>query len=714
MLRREPESYTSPSRAYASSPARQRSTDMFTVARANGNAGASEMNNAAATFSPRALSQKELSDAIFSGVVDGISRLGLLEKHTEVIECIRRLPSPAVDLSPITRTLAQLLTLKDNHSEVLEAITNVTVEQPDLSPILDAISRLPNHKEMNVVVDPPDLSPLQQMMEEMKVEIRESMATIRSDLQSDMSILQQEVLKNRDDTRSQAEVVLQELQTVPQEIVELRKEIRRLANQEFDFTEVLNEIRRINIPELDAGKVADVVVERLQRSRLRVDNSEVLQGLQSLEIDEAGFANLVTDRIRKLTLSMDSSEILDVLKRMPDTEVLAKAVIEKSKKLFPDRSDFNELSDIMKRMKRDPDMTPVLSALEIGQQQLLDIVGRIRIDNSPVLEALRKIESPDSETIGRVITDRLRKHNVATREEYVEMLGALRRIPDNAEVLESTRALGRALEDVQSLVDSLQRSLPDPTSLAGAVIDRLRRANLQVDSSEVLAALSGIRLAVTEVSHFDYNPILQEISKMNSVSDTRLASLQREIWQLRDGLAAIKVVMPPTQTMVSQMVQPPPTMQRVVPVPQMISSIAAPVTTSTPLTAGVQPQVLCAGTQELMNVSPRVVAELYGPKVSMPAVPLSESVQMKVLPAGYPQETYASTTSEVRTVTEAIATDGYLSPSRPESPRTPGQSSSPVSYAQDVSLKEELTSQRLGPPRGYRQRSARFPGSANM
>lgn len=465
------------------------------------------------------------------------------------------------------------------------------------------------YNEMNIVVDPPDLSPLQQMMEEMKAEIRGAMATIRSDLQSDMSILQQEVVRNREDARSQGESVLLELQTF-------------------------------------GGKVEDAMEERLHRSRSTSETrqQQILDAIGRIRIDH----NPVLEALRKIQSS--------------DSETIGRAITD-----------------------------------------------RLRKHNVATREDLKKIESLDVETIGRAITDRLRKHNVASREECVEILGAVRRISDDSEILEITRGLGRALEDMQSMFYTLQRNLPDRTSLAGAVIDRL-----------------------------DLNPIMHEISKMSSVSDTRLASLQREIGQLRDGLSERKVVVPQTQAMVNQMVQPPVAMQRIVSVPtvlsprgssppqaigtQVISGIATPVT-STPLMGGIQPQMLrtgtqelvnlsprLVGTQELVNLSPRVIAELHGPRVSLPAIPISETVQMKVLPAGYPQETTLSSAAEVLS---AVA-DGYTSSSRQDSPRTPAQSFSPVTHAQDVNLKEELSSPILGPPRGYHVKSVQFRGNANV
>jgi len=141
---------------------------------------------------------------------------------------------------------------------------------------------------------------------------------------------------------------------------------------------------------------------------------------------------------------------------------------------------------------------------------------------------------------------------------------------------------------------------------------------------------------------------------------------------------------------------------------------------------GIQSQVLRTGTQELMNLSPRVVgtqelvnlsprvvAELHGPRVSLPAIPISETVQMKVLPAGYPQETTLSSAAEVLSVQENAVADGYTSSSRQESPRTPGTPLS-AAHAQDVNLKEELSSPILGPPRGYHAKSVQFRGNANV
>merc|ERR1719345_11915 len=108
----------------------------------------------------------------------------------------------------------------------------------------------------NIVVEPPDLTPMQQMMQEIKAEFKNTVDNLRKDIQDDLSVLQQEVLKNRQETRNDAEVLLADHQEVHNE---LRKNAQVLL---ADHQEVHNELRRMdNKSELQQAEVLRALEE---------------------------------------------------------------------------------------------------------------------------------------------------------------------------------------------------------------------------------------------------------------------------------------------------------------------------------------------------------------------------------------------------------------------------------------------------------------------
>jgi hypothetical protein len=237
---------------------------------------------------------------------------------------------------------------------------------------------------------------------------------------------------------------------------------------------------------------------------------------------------------------------------------------------------------------------------------------KVKLDHSPVLDHLRKMEVPDSEGIGRIVSERLRRHNVATREDHQELSGHVRRIPDNVEVLEAMKNLERAT-DPQLVVDALRAGFPDPQLIAGVLVDKLKRTNLHMDMSEVIAAINGIRYSLAEVRRTDWNPVLQEIAKLDQTDVLRaVANVQVEMRQFRESLSTQQRVV---QTVVPPTVQPAPMMKQVQTVVPQVHSYTRSASVPAVVQAA-QPNVLMSSMQDT-NPSPRVVAEVYGPKVNV-------------------------------------------------------------------------------------------------
>lgn len=595
------------------------------------------------TGAPHALSQRELYEAMSGAVIDSISRLGLVERHQEVLEAVSKVVVnvPPPDLTPIMQRLSQLLTLKDSHnSEVLEAITNVTVEQPDLSPIMRAIAQQNlqdnTHKEMmeaitNIVVEPPDLTPMQQMMQEIKAEFKNTVDNLRKDIQDDLSVLQQEVLKNRQETRNDAEVLLADHQEVHNELrknaqvlladhQEVHNELRRMDNKsELQQAEVLRALEELKAAELDTASIL--------RMKLKVDNTEVLQAIKALELDQPAFATLVVDKMRKVTFNVDNAEVLVGIRRLPDQEVISRAVYDKMTKTFPNRNDFAELVETVRRIRFEPDFSPILAALhaDVDFSPILDAISRVKLDQTPVLEAIRRIEVPDVEAVGRVVGDRIRRANLSTREDSQEILNAVRRIPDNSEVLDALRSLEPDNSEVLSVLRGL--SIPGEQVIATAVLEKLRRANLQTDSTDLQAGLNAVRLAIGEAGRAEMSILIQEINKVQDHSDIlrAIGNIQLELRQLRENQAVMMQQRAVVQTVVPQQTQVVKQVVQAQPQVQVVQSQAPPmvrqmVQEQLPQRVQSQPIIIertAVSREDSVdrNNSPRIVSQRLSPRV---------------------------------------------------------------------------------------------------
>jgi len=338
----------------------------------------------------------QLTAAITTGVLDGITRLGLTERH----------------------------------SEVLEAITNVTVQPPDLAVVIDEITSLKGAvmgAVSNVVVEPIDIGPINKMMQD-----------LQRDFQSDLVVIQQELLANRKETRSDAEVLLEELRKLPEHL-----------------TEVKNALRAVE----------------------RKDNADVVRAIGGIDLDEQALATSVVDKLRRTTLKVDQEDVLRAISRVStgdiDPENVARAVYERIIKVLSTRDDHIELVNLINKIKREPDFQPVLDALSASEE----LRGEVRAFGEELL-ANRKQTRSDAE----VLLEELRKFPEQLAEVKNTLLAVERK--DNADIL---RAVGGISLDEQAV--------------ASSVVDKLRRTTLKVDQEDVLQAISRVSNGDVDPEH---------------------------------------------------------------------------------------------------------------------------------------------------------------------------------------------------------------------
>jgi len=386
-----------------------------------------------------------LVKAITTGVLDGITRLGLTERH----------------------------------SEVLEAITNVTVQPPDLAAVVDEITSLKGVVAggiSNVVVEPTNIGPIKQIMQELRGEIRVVGEELRRDFQNDLAVLQQELLANRKETRSDAEALLEEVHKIPEQLSEVNRKLRAVERK--DNAEVLRAIGGISF---DEQAVATSVIDKLRRTTLKVDqedvlqaisrvstgnvdpeqvaravherkdNAEVLRAIGGISFDEQAVATSVIDKLRRTTLKVDQEDVLQAISRVStrnvDPEQVARAVHERIIKVVPTKDDHIELVNLVQKIKRAPevDLSPVHDAigrinLKVDHAPVLEAINGIGflVDQVPVLEAIRQVSVPDAEAIATLVHDRIKQTQFTVLRPEV----------DFSTVHASLRALTDRIDDI--------------------------------------------------------------------------------------------------------------------------------------------------------------------------------------------------------------------------------------------------------------------------
>mmetsp|Transcript_1542 Transcript_1542/g.3980 ORF Transcript_1542/g.3980 Transcript_1542/m.3980 type:complete len:679 (-) Transcript_1542:178-2214(-) len=384
------------------------------------------------------------------------------------------------------------------HNEILEAVTNIVVDAPDLSPILEAIQTVSMHEKhtevldaiTNIVVDPPDLAPLEAMFREIK---------------KDISGMQQQMNALRSDNES------------------LRALIARIPGG------------------ADANTIAQAVVDRLRKSTLSVDQTEVLQAMRRLEVEPQTIASAVLDKCKKYDFG--HSEVLAAVRKIkvdtPNYEAVAGMVYDKVK-----AHDFGHgevLSAVRKIRIKEPDLTPIIDAInssEVNLDPVLQAINRIpRYDHGAVIEAISTIDI-DHDKIADRVHQKVRGHDFG----HSEVLSAVRNLsitaggpPDHdaiahavhqrvqgmdfghGEVLQAVKRIRIKDTDLSPVLDAINASEVDLTPIHEAITN----IDIKVDFREVLQAIRRLNLTVdydaiaeTVAHRLDYDEMMKALRRM--------------------------------------------------------------------------------------------------------------------------------------------------------------------------------------------------------
>jgi cell fate (sporulation/competence/biofilm development) regulator YlbF (YheA/YmcA/DUF963 family) len=498
-------------------------------------------------------------EAVTAGVIDGIRKLGIADKHSEIIDTITNIRIDPPDLHPILKAISRLES-RGNHSEVLEAVTKIRVDPPDLQPILNAISHLEGssgHAEIleavtKIRIDPPDMCPMEHLVQDLRREFRrtseevaktvsQDLAALASNLSEEIGALREEVRGHRRESKNDADVLFEEIKTLPQLMADQKQAMRKLE-QKVDYSDVIQAIRKIKEPDYQA--IANAVHSRA----LKVDHSEVLLHLKRLEPDHSAMATFLIERMKKTSLSVDHGEVLKALNkiRMPDHNDIAVAVHERlSNARF--NVDHGEVLMELKRLKQDLDPQPVIAALqasEVDFAPVLDAVNDISVtvDHSPILEEIRKIKikPPDHELIALCVLDHLKPFMV-TVDHHREVMSAVKSVsgePDLEPILSAIEAaevdfgpIHDAISNINLHVDhspileAIRRSAPDHEEIASTLFNRLRKSDTELaneirKSRAVQPDLAPVIKAIHS-AEIDMKPVHEAIRRINVNVDHR-------------------------------------------------------------------------------------------------------------------------------------------------------------------------------------------------
>lgn len=495
-------------------------------------------------------SQQDMVQAITQNVLQGMDKL-LLDRQSEMLEAIMNITVEAPDLKPILAAVSRIdHGHSGKHTEVLEAITNIVVEQPDFTSIKRAIeSQTDTQYEVmeavrSIRIDAPDLAPIQRALQNLDrsdrhsevleaiasvasvdaslsaQKLERSLSALASEMRQDMAVLRQEILENRQETRSDAEVLLGELRGLPQAVAELKQAMRKI-DQKTDLSEVLQAIRLV---ENDPHAIANAVHART----FKVDHSELVPHLRGLQPDHNAMASVFLERMKKTNFNVDHGEVLMALRKLkvPDHTDLANSTA-----LLHEKHE--ELMKEMRRLKLQPDHSPLLSAIQSMEVDLSPVMDHVGAHSQAMIEELRRIRQPDHDHIADILHSRLRQSGLGDHSEVLDAIKQLNTQPDLSRVMAAINNAEVDLSPIHQAIGRLDFSV-DHTP----VLEEIRKVRDLHDMGPVLAAINQAEI--------DFSPVLEEITKINA--SVELAPVLAAIAELRgELLSANQVKIEPAQ-----------------------------------------------------------------------------------------------------------------------------------------------------------------------
>jgi len=524
------------------------------------------------------IAQQDLVEAITNGVLEGVKRFGLTEKHGEVVDAVTNITVDPPDLNPILSAIRHL-DMSSKHSEMLEAVMNITVDPPDLTPILNAIAKLNidapdltpitrevrnlnvagRHSELlqaisRIAVEPTDLAPVHRLVNGLSSTVHDKHKEVLEaiyavNVQHELSHIDKLVQELRAELRQAREEIAGVSQRgVPAVISDLRQDFDSLRQEIYenrqhardDAAQLLGEVKQVvqgirNIKEVDYTAIADAVQGRI----MKVDHATVIQHLRAIEPDHQAMASVIIERLKKVSLNVDHSEVLQGLRKIKgvDHQELANAVHDRLSRTALTVNNDDVLKELRKHGQKIPDIEQLMQVMEVDLSPVTDAIAAINIevDHTPILSEIRKIKVPGHEEIAGHVHDRLKQSHAELLQCHTrEILKAVNKLDVQQDLSPIVSAITSAEVDFTSIHEAInsidltvdhspileairQIKVPDHEEIAATVHERLRRSNSFPDHSEVLKEIRkviGPVLQAINSAEIDLGPVHEAIRKI--------------------------------------------------------------------------------------------------------------------------------------------------------------------------------------------------------
>jgi len=295
--------------------------------------------------------------------------------------------------------------------------------------------------------------------------------------------------------------VLHAIKAVEMHVVQTRDSVSKL-----DHAPVLEAVGKISLP--DPEKFVGAFHDKIRNHKFDVDHSEVLRAIKSSEVS----LDPIHEALGRINVVVDHTPVIEAIRTYNTSDLAA---------------SLNSLHEKLRKNNSSGDVGEVLMAiksLELNLSSIREALVHFKpnVDHTPVLDAMQRLRSPDSQAIASAVCDDIRKVNLTF--DNSEVLGAIRKLRAEVDVghvvaaIENSQAIIRELRGVPQGLSEMKQVLKqveqrcdqsevlqavkkvkteaDGRSVADAVFERISRAgSLKVDNSEVLQAINGRSLA---------------------------------------------------------------------------------------------------------------------------------------------------------------------------------------------------------------------------
>jgi len=462
---------------------------------------------------------------------DRITSINLKVDNSEVIRAMQQM---VPDHNAIACVVVEKMKPHVDHSHILDAVDRIKV--PDVKPLHEAISKI-DFKVKNINI--PEPSTIAAAVHD---RLRQQTFNV------DHTKVLQEIRKIKLDHGP----VLDAISNTQVDLEPIHSAIAGI-NLTVDHSPVLDAIRSIRIPDhqssidrlsktaLTADHHKELLSE-IRKIKLNPDFDPVIQAINGAEVDFTP----IHEAIGRINLTVDHSPVLEAVRKIqvPHHDTIASAVFDKIKRHNFSTKDDHELV-LREIRKHKPDLSPIMQAISAADVDLSPVheaIGRIKVnvDHSEVLNAVKRIKDPDHDAIARMVHERLRNQNFATKDDHEIILKELRTL--------------KVDPDIGPVIQAINSAEVDFTP----VLERIENINVQVNNTEVLQAIAEMR---AELRTFREVPTAVMSVPQPQPQPPPVVQVAAPVQQLQ---------MIPTTTRVTQVVQPP--------VPQAVQAVTAPAT----------------------------------------------------------------------------------------------------------------------------------------